>query len=362
MKLNNVNVLENPIEMNEKKCPHCGATHSKSLFQIEGIDIYECLSCEISFSDYDPSKSQDLYIEDYYSGENNGYGDYASEIKTHKATFSKRLETVEGLVPEKGILLDYGCAIGHLCMVAKDRGWTVFGSDFSNFGAEETKKNFDVETFVSDVTFPPVKHASVDVVCMYDLIEHIPSPSKAVKNVAPIIKPGGVLHLVTPDVGSISQKILGASWFHFKPREHLYYFNKKTMRSLLENNGYEVVSLKTSYSYMTLEDIVKRFEKYFGEFIIGMVSSFLSLIKLSKIVVPLAVGNLEAIARPVEQENIKSFSENESIQDTKLSNILKCGSCGGDKISEDYQCSSCGSYFALDNGIPNSKVEMKKAA
>ena len=85
----------------------------------------------------------------------------------------------------------------------------VFGSDFSNYGVEQTKEKFGVETFVSDVTHPPVKNNSVDAVCMYDLIEHIPDPSKALRNVKDMIRPGGFIHLVTPDVGSISQKILG---------------------------------------------------------------------------------------------------------------------------------------------------------
>ena len=34
------------------------------------------------FPPYDPHKSQVIYQEDYYSGVDNGYGDYALEIKT----------------------------------------------------------------------------------------------------------------------------------------------------------------------------------------------------------------------------------------------------------------------------------------
>ena len=118
-----------------------------------------------------------------------------------KATFSRRLKFAEAYLPDKGILLDYGCAIGHLCMVSKEMGWKTFGSDFSNFGAETTKADFGVETFVSDVTHPPIKDNSIDLVCMYDLIEHIPDPGKSLRNVSKIIKPEGYVHLVTQMLG-----------------------------------------------------------------------------------------------------------------------------------------------------------------
>ena len=349
------------LEFDRRECGICHKDNSSNHFQVQGINIDYCHSCGVHFSNYDPQKSQDIYQEDYYSGVDNGYGDYALEIKTHKATFKKRLEFAKKYLPEKGVLLDYGCAIGHLCMVARDMGWKTFGSDFSNFGAETTNLEYGVETFVSDVTKPPVKENSIDLVCMYDLIEHIPDPGKALRNVSKIIKPNGYVHLVTPDVGSISKLLLGKGWFHFKPREHLFFFNKTTMRALLENNGFEVISVKSSVSYMTLEDIFKRFDKYFGKTINKFLMSILRLFSMDQFVVPLMVGNLEAFAKPrkVAESTPVVF---ENVEDIKLTDILKCNECGEGSFDQNFNCDNCGVNYENNGAVPDMKNPMKKAA
>jgi 2-polyprenyl-3-methyl-5-hydroxy-6-metoxy-1,4-benzoquinol methylase/uncharacterized protein YbaR (Trm112 family) len=332
-------------------CKLCHSKNTLSTYRVDGSKIYQCNSCKVSFSNYDIEKSQDIYKEDYYSGVDNGYGDYASELTTHVATFSQRLKYAEKYLPNKGVLLDYGCAIGHLCKVSKERGWTTFGSDFSNYGAEETQKNFQVETFVSDVTYPPIKKNSVDLLCMYDLIEHIPSPVQALTNVKEIINDGGYIHIVTPNYGSISRKLLGEKWFHFKPREHLFYFDKMTMRKVLEKSGFEIVSLTTSISYMTLSAIVLRFEKYFGKGLIGLVQKALKTFSLDNAVIPLSVGNLEAFAKPIKS----STAPKNNVKAQELREILTCPSCEDQGLDESLSCSSCNSKYSIVNDVPVMK-------
>ena len=127
---------------------HCGIRehqNSSGQYQVEGIDIEFCHNCEVHFSTYDPHESQVIYQEDYYSGVDNGYGDYALEIKTHKATFSKRLKFAESYLPEKGVLLDYGCAIGHLCMVSKEMGWKTLEVTFLILVPRRLKLNMELK-------------------------------------------------------------------------------------------------------------------------------------------------------------------------------------------------------------------------
>ena len=340
---------------NHTECNYCHSKDVRSLFTVEGIGIFKCNSCNIEFSEYSFEKSQELYKEEYYVADesnDSGYGDYASEEKTHECTFNKRLERVEQLMPNKGVMIDYGCAIGHLCKVAKNRGWTIFGSDFSSFGAITTKENYEVETFISDVTYPPIRENSVDLVCMYDLIEHVPNPQEAIRKVSEIIKPNGHIHLVTPDCGSLSRKLFKDSWFHYKPKEHLYYFDQETMRKMLTENGFEIEWIGSSTSHMTFGDIVKRFERYFGETIIGFLIKFLSLVGLAELIVPLKIGNLEAIARP-RKEGL-SLMNDESV--SSLNQILCCSKCKGD-LDDSLVCKNCGSTYHLDSNVPAMTFE-----
>ena len=57
-------------------------------------------------------------------------------------------------------------------------------------------------------------------------------------------------------------------------------------------------------------------------------------------------------------ENVSSLTNKQ----VKLKDILKCTQCEGEKLTEQFTCSSCGAFFELEDGIPNSKIEMKKAA
>ena len=170
-----------------------------------------------------------------------------------------------------------------------------------------------------------------------------------------------VTFIVTPDVGSISRYLLGNSWFHFKPREHLFFFNKKTMRSLLENNGFEVVSIKTSVSYMTIEDVFKRFEKYYGSFVNKLVMGMLKLFSIDQVVIPLSVGNLEAFAKPIKGAGSVSL-EFDNHEDICLSDLLKCNECDSGEIDDSYCCKNCGATFGHDKGVPDLKAPLKKAA
>ena len=85
---------------------------------------------------------------------------------------------------------------------------------------------YNIETFICDISNPPLLNDIADLICLYDLIEHTPYPKKSLQAIRRILKNDGILHIVTPDSNSISAKILGRYWFHYKPKEHLFYFSR----------------------------------------------------------------------------------------------------------------------------------------
>ena len=68
-----------------------------------------------------------------------------------------------------------------------------------------------------------------------DVIEHVTDPVEELKKVHRILKPKGVIFVVTPDVGGLWSKLLGRLWYHYKPVEHVVYFSEKTMKKALRN-------------------------------------------------------------------------------------------------------------------------------
>jgi len=82
---------------------------------------------------------------------------------------------------------------------------------------------------------------------MVDLIEHTARPFDAVSRAAGILRAGGLLCLVTPNVMSLAARLAGRTWWHFRPG-HLAYFTRGSLDALLGRAGFEVVR-RRKYSW-----------------------------------------------------------------------------------------------------------------
>jgi len=338
------------------KCEFCNSININIKYQIKNDNIFECKNCGILFSSFNKKKSQKIYSENYYLSNNrkDGYNDYNGMYKSHKSTFLKRLEFIENNYKKEGLVFDFGCALGHFCEVAKEKNWIVIGSDLATYAAKYTKNKYDINTFICDITHPPVTNNIADLICLYDLIEHIPHPKKSLLALKNILKNDGILHIVTPDSNSFSAKILGARWFHYKPQEHLFYFNKHNLTNLLRQTGFEVLKVYSNFSYMALDDIFIRLSFYLGP-ISKFIIYILSLFNMKKVVVPIYVGNFEIIAKPkyFSKSELKNSLSPKLINFDEIFNCLNCDH--GLKIESEkiIKCNNCLIEYVIDDGVPN---------
>jgi 2-polyprenyl-3-methyl-5-hydroxy-6-metoxy-1,4-benzoquinol methylase len=85
----------------------------------------------------------------------------------------------------------------------------VAGLEPSQWACAQARERFRLdcypETLEQSTRFAP---ASFDVVAMIDVIEHLSDPAAAIRRAAELLRPGGVLYLVTPDIDSLSAKVL----------------------------------------------------------------------------------------------------------------------------------------------------------
>src|SRR4029453_3695829 len=90
----------------------------------------------------------------------------------------------------------------------------------------------------------PLEPASVDVVVMWDTIEHLPRPDLTIAKVGQVLRPGGFLFLTTGDIGSRLARLRRERWGLFHPPTHLHYFSRVTIARLLETSGLQMVKTK----------------------------------------------------------------------------------------------------------------------
>ena len=104
--------------------------------------------------------------------------------------------------------------------------------------------------------------ASFDVITLYDSVEHLTDPVATLAAVRRLLVLGGIVHLVTPNVGGLQARVLGRLWYHYKPGEHLFYFAPRTLRAALEAAGLRWEGWQRSASYLTFTYCFNRMRYY----------------------------------------------------------------------------------------------------
>ena len=97
----------------------------------------------------------------------------------------------------------------------------------------------------------PVDDASVDVVWAGEVVEHVADVAPWLSELRRVLKPRGTLLLTTPHhgPGTLLRLALSRRAFaeHFEPRsDHVQYFSPYTLRTLLDDLGFDVAELRVA--------------------------------------------------------------------------------------------------------------------
>jgi len=159
---------------------------------------------------------------------------YLGEEAGRRATAAHLLDLIAEQVPA-GRLLDVGCGHGLLLDEARSRGYETVGLELSRSAAGHAR-----EVLGLDVREAPVEDfaddGGFDVVVLADVIEHLDDPVAAVDRCAGLLRPGGVLCVVTPDPSSVTARLAGRRWWGFVPA-HACLLPRATLRELLAARG-----------------------------------------------------------------------------------------------------------------------------
>lgn len=96
-------------------------------------------------------------------------------------------------------LLDAGCGTGWFSRRAVELGARVTSLDVGENLLNEVKKKCASTRVVGDVTALKFEDNTFDVIVSSDVIEHTPDPRMAIREMARVLKKGGVLALTVPN-------------------------------------------------------------------------------------------------------------------------------------------------------------------
>lgn len=243
-------------------CPVCGSGAVRQKLRKQGASVLQCGVCALAF--WQPGEGFDpdaLYDGDYFSGEHvaHGYDDYAALEPALRETFRRRLARLRGAPGAR--LLDVGAAYGYAASEAARAGFRVAAVEISREAAARAVALLPGGVARAGADRLPFASGSFDVVTLWDVLEHLPDPHRAMGELARCLRPGGRLALTTGDVESLAARLSGARWHLYTIPEHLFFHSRESLRRLLAAHGLRVEGMRAEAGYYPIGYLVERLRK-----------------------------------------------------------------------------------------------------
>ncbi|MCL5072244.1 MAG: class I SAM-dependent methyltransferase, partial [Actinobacteria bacterium] len=215
--------------------------------------IVQCNSCGLVYSNpiLELEKIENLYKDSKFT-----YGKHEDDLNK---TYGKYLRLLLDKLPARKRLLEIGCGNGFFLKEAIKMGFKQVvgvepGRNIVAKAHREVKKNILVDIFRKG----QFKKEIFDIICMFQVLDHLPDPCETLHECFQILKPGGYILCINHNVKALSTKFLAEKSPIFDI-EHTYLFNKKTLRLIFEKNKFNVKQIFDVSNYYPISYWIKMF-------------------------------------------------------------------------------------------------------
>lgn len=260
------------------RCPICQSDKIKKLYDLRKIsgkeyDLLKCKNCSVKFLYPLPSTAhQKKYYNDPLYQESKYFVHMKRDYKGSREykIFERGVNLIEKMLAggngdriisdskvSPGVdvsgarrkVLDVGCSSGVFLDMMRTKGWDVAGVELCGEFVKLAKELFGLENiFNGTLEEARFEDESFDLITMWDLVEHVPDPFSLLLEAERILKPTGLLLILTPDENSLIKYLTNMSYRitlgHYKlpvsviyDEHHLFYFNLRSIDYALKNAG-----------------------------------------------------------------------------------------------------------------------------
>jgi len=207
-----------------------------------------CLKCSHIYLNPRPTleSASLIYPSNYYTitGRHTEKGSKLIALfKRH--TIRRRLSFIRKEIGPRPAILEIGCGDCALLLDLKKiypesllTGIDLFIPD----SIHQRINSLDIKIIEGSIENTDLPLESYDLVIMNQLIEHLWDPVNVLKKIHTLLRPGGLVSIETPNIGSYDQKFFSdGTWGGFYFPRHLNVFSFSTLQLLLEKTGFEIV-------------------------------------------------------------------------------------------------------------------------
>jgi 2-polyprenyl-3-methyl-5-hydroxy-6-metoxy-1,4-benzoquinol methylase len=186
-----------------------------------------CKKCKLLRSD----PIEDVNLSELYR---TSTFDYSSEIAGLKKTYLRILRNArKGLLRENSIL-EIGGGNGFFLEALVDKGFNkVLGVEPSISAVDKARLDIQPRIITKMIEPNLIPNQSIDVVCVFHVLDHLEDPLSTIETCVATLKPGGTFLIAVHNERSWSARLLGKNSPIFDV-EHTYLYSKKTAIALFQ--------------------------------------------------------------------------------------------------------------------------------
>lgn len=230
--------------LTDVSCPLCRADTEAYTFGPPSLALRRCCSCTIVFlanalcAPKYVEQMQDQFFSTGFLVRQSEWQKLFNRLNAYRTL--RRIRRFK----QGGRLLEIGIGNGAFLHVAKQAGFECAGVEPSPIIVGYVKNAYNVPVFngyLEDFARSPMQ-STFDVIVINHVLEHIPNPRVALKQVRSLLADKGIAHIAVPNIAGWESRLPG--WTSYETY-HLYYFSPSTLLSLLSEVGFEVLRLET---------------------------------------------------------------------------------------------------------------------
>lgn len=233
-------------------CDVCGSRSYRKLFSgpdrlvsLPGrFTFVECTGCGLIYQQPRPAWEQ---LRLHYESEYPPYEDLERQAARPLGRLLLRLGPLKQRryverFRKGGSLMDVGCGVGDfLAEMRRSGAWQLSGLEPTAGAARTAERRLGipiVNGLFDDAALVP---ASLDVVTMWNVLEHVMSPTAALEKTWQVLRPGGHLIIAIPNPESLSRRLFGRYWVGWDLPRHLYAYPRRVIERMFAERGFRIL-------------------------------------------------------------------------------------------------------------------------
>lgn len=151
--------------------------------------------------------------------------------------------------------LDVGCGDGRVMAAMSRSGWSVTGVETDAVAAKIAAERTGANVHLGSIHTLEAEADTYDLIAFVHCLEHVVDPRKDLQRAVQLLRPGGTIYVVIPNVDCAEADFFGSCWYALDLPRHYWGFTPRSLQRILEETGFSL----TQTHYQPLVNTLQSF-------------------------------------------------------------------------------------------------------